>query len=397
MPDISIKIPEYAQAVMDRLCNASEQVYIVGGSLRDALLGLPAHDYDMATSALPSRMREIFSDMRVIDTGIKHGTITVLSEGNPIEITTFRIDGEYSDSRRPDSVSFTRSLGEDLARRDFTVNALAYSREGKLIDLFFGREDLDARLIRAVGVPEKRFSEDALRIMRAFRFSAQLGFDIESSTLIATHTCRGGLASISRERIGIEFLKLICSSSPKKSLELMCKYEIMPYVMGNYNPDSKLFSLLEQMPTVDIARLGVLLVNTDKEKARAILSGLKCSNKQKAGALAVVQGAKMSVCTPEDATHLRATVGEYAELALRASVLLKKSPASASELLKNSVGPSKISELALGGRELMDIGFSGKELGDMLEYLLFVTMHTPELNTKKSLLRLANKKFKERS
>ena len=180
---MTIKIPEYAESVLERLEQNGEEAYIVGGSLRDSLLGKAASDYDVATSALPERTLEIFSDYRVIATGLKHGTVTVMSDGKPIEVTTFRVDGGYSDSRHPDSVSFTRSIEEDVSRRDFTVNAMAYSQRRGLVDLFGGRDDLAKGIIRAVGDPERRFDEDALRIMRAFRFSAQLDFEIEEKSL----------------------------------------------------------------------------------------------------------------------------------------------------------------------------------------------------------------------
>ncbi len=397
MAELKINIPDYALEVMDRLQRAGEQVYIVGGSLRDALLGLPAHDYDMASSALPERCREIFADYRVIDTGLKHGTVTVLSHGHPIEITTFRIDGEYTDSRRPDSVSFTRSLESDLSRRDFTVNAMAYGHEVGLVDLFGGTEDLKNKIIRAVGNAEKRFSEDALRIMRAFRFAAQLGFSIEPSTLKGVYACREGLAHISRERICSELLRLICSKYPTEPLALMCEHDIMPYVLYNYTPSRKLIELLDKCKPGDYIRLGVLLFEAEPEQARKILNGLKCSNKQKTGVLAIMRGAGMCVSTPRDAVSLRAAVGEYAAEAARISELMGISPKGAASMVEESRVPTKISDLAIGGRELTALGFSGKELGGALDFLLSAVMDNPELNDREKLKTLALEKFKERS
>ncbi len=209
MIDISACFPNYARAVMAALDVAGHRGYLVGGSLRDILRGVTPHDYDMTTDATPEEMLEIFRDFRVIPTGLKHGTLTVLSDGHPIEVTTHRVDGEYLDSRRPESVSFTRQLSEDLSRRDFTVNAMAWHPETGLIDLFGGREDLEKGIIRAVGEPQKRFSEDALRILRAFRFAAQLNFEIEPRTLSGAAACREGLAHISAERIFSEVSRML--------------------------------------------------------------------------------------------------------------------------------------------------------------------------------------------
>ena len=207
--DYDFYIPDSVREVMARLAENGESVYIVGGSLRDALLLKEPCDFDLATSAEPLRVCEIFSDKRVIKTGLAHGTVTVIAGGEPIEITTFRIDGEYSDMRRPDGVSFTRRVEDDLSRRDFTVNALAYNDSEGLVDLFGGREDLENKIIRTVGEPRLRFGEDALRIMRAFRFSARLGFTIEEEALRAAGELADRLSFIAKERIFSELLKLM--------------------------------------------------------------------------------------------------------------------------------------------------------------------------------------------
>lgn len=204
-----ILIPEYVRVLMQRLHSRGFEAYIVGGCVRDSVLGIVPHDFDITTNALPEQMLEAFFDMRVIETGLKHGTLTVLSEGNPIEITTYRIDGEYSDGRRPDGVVFTRSIKEDAARRDFTVNALAYSDDEGIVDFFGGINDLKNETIRCVGEPEKRFSEDALRIMRALRFSSTLGFDIDAETKKAIFSMKDRLLGISAERISSELEKLL--------------------------------------------------------------------------------------------------------------------------------------------------------------------------------------------
>ncbi len=393
---INITIPKYALKVMERLWDAGEEAYIVGGSLRDSLIGLEAHDYDMTTSALPSRTSEIFSDMHVIETGLKHGTLTVVSEGNPIEITTFRVDGDYRDARHPESVSFTRSVEADLSRRDFTINAMAYDPRGTLIDLFGGREDLSKKIIRAVGEPKLRFEEDALRIMRAFRFSAQLGFDIEENTLRAADKCKDGLAKISRERIGVEFLRLICSEYPQKPIEQMLKMDIMPYVIGNCRIEKNRLDALSKMPREDVARLGFVFAGEDGASVREALALLKCSNKQKSGTLAVARGAIRRIDTPRAATMLRADVGVYDRFAVRASVLLGISDVSAIALVDGNTAPSRISDLAIDGTELGRMGIKGKDIGKMLEYLLALVIDEPKLNTSELLMKKAKEKQNEK-
>lgn len=198
---------------LERLEKAGFEAYLVGGCVRDSLMGRPVHDHDITTDALPEQVMKVFSDCTVIPTGIRHGTVTVILSGEPLEITTFRIDGSYSDSRRPDEVIFTSDIRDDLSRRDFTMNAIAMSADGKLIDPFGGRDDIEKGIIRCVGDPEKRFTEDALRILRAVRFASQLGFTISDDTAAAVHSMKDRLGLISAERIRDETDKLICGRS----------------------------------------------------------------------------------------------------------------------------------------------------------------------------------------
>ena len=392
--DIEEKIPEYILALMERFRLFGEEAFIVGGSLRDIMLRLEPHDFDLATSALPERTAEIFADSRVIETGMKHGTVTVLVNREPVEITTFRIDGSYTDSRHPDGVSFTRNIKEDLSRRDFTVNAMAYNPYTGLVDPWGGREDLCGRALRAVGDPEKRFSEDALRIMRAFRFSAQLGFDIEEQTLAGARECRLGLERIARERICSEFLRLLSSDGVAHSLRLMVENEILPFVSGGYAPSERVISNIEKMPRDSTARLGFFLCEAEKERAAEIINSLKCSNKQKVGALAVLRGARMSVESEADARRFIGSVGEYAKYAICASVLLEYSPTEAIEWVEKNNAPCAISQLKISGRELTELGFVGKEIGKTLEKLLCAVIENPELNGREELIAIA-KKIKE--
>lgn len=196
-----ITIPGYVDTVLDALWAAGFEAYPVGGCVRDALLGREPADWDVCTSARPEQTEAVFASFRVIETGLRHGTVTVLADGRPVEITTFRTEAGYADGRHPDRVTFVRSLEEDLRRRDFTVNAMALARDGTVIDLFGGREDLRRGIVRCVGAPAERFGEDALRILRALRFAARLGFEIEPGTAAAIHAQRALLANISSERI----------------------------------------------------------------------------------------------------------------------------------------------------------------------------------------------------
>ncbi len=206
-----MKLPLHVYRALKRLGNSGFRAYIVGGSVRDSLLGREASDYDITTDALPQQIMAIFSDTTVIPTGIKHGTVTVFIDDEPIEITTHRTEGKYSDQRHPDAVEFTDRLVDDLRRRDFTMNAIAYSPETGIIDPFDGRADIENKLIRAVGDPYERFSEDALRIVRALRFSAQLGFDVEENTAAAVNAGASLVKKVSGERIAAELSKAINS------------------------------------------------------------------------------------------------------------------------------------------------------------------------------------------
>ena len=204
-----MRLPTSVGAVLGRLRDAGYEAYIVGGSVRDALRGLTPHDYDMTTSATPEEVKAVFAGDRVVETGVKHGSVTGMASGEPVEVTTYRVDGDYRDHRHPDSVTFTRSLEEDLARRDFTMNAIAYAPGVGFVDPFGGCADIDAHIIRAVGEPERRFEEDALRILRALRFSSTLGFAIEEATAAAAYQKRDLLLNVSAERVREEVMKLL--------------------------------------------------------------------------------------------------------------------------------------------------------------------------------------------
>ena len=211
-------LPAGVHNALLRLNDAGFEAWLVGGCVRDRLMGITPHDYDVTTSATPEEIKAVFSDEKTIDTGLRHGTVTVLLSGEPIEITTFRAEDVYSDHRHPDAVRFTQSLHEDLARRDFTVNAIAMGESGRLCDPFGGQADLGNGLLRAVGDPEARFREDALRILRCLRFAAVLGFEIEPETARAMERCKGLLSFVSAERICTELTKLLCGRSVRSVL-----------------------------------------------------------------------------------------------------------------------------------------------------------------------------------
>lgn len=216
--DRVMPVPSSVMKVLDRLYEAGFEGYLVGGCVRDFLMGRHPKDYDVATNAAAEQTEKIFNDFRVIETGIKHGTVTVISDGTPVEVTTYRVDGTYSDGRHPDSVTFSTSIEEDLSRRDFTMNSVAYSPHDGWVDLFGGCEDIRQGTVKCVGEPDRRFGEDALRILRALRFASVLGFDIEPATADAIRRGRHLLHQIAVERITAEVFALMCGQNASEIL-----------------------------------------------------------------------------------------------------------------------------------------------------------------------------------
>lgn len=214
-----MKIPNAVMALMDCLQAHNYEAYVVGGCVRDSLLGFEPHDWDICTSASPQEMLTVFNEYTVLQTGLKHGTVTVMMNGEPIEITAFRTEGAYCDHRHPETVCFVKTLTEDLARRDFTVNAMAYHPSVGLCDPFGGKNDLAAGVLRCVGNPKQRFEEDALRILRALRFAATYGFDIESETALALHDCSPLLTAVSAERVQAELCRMLTGNHVGEVLE----------------------------------------------------------------------------------------------------------------------------------------------------------------------------------
>lgn len=389
-----MQYPQYVSDVIERLERHGHEAYIVGGSVRDTLMGRVPNDYDVATSALPDETLGLFEDMRTIPTGIKHGTVTVINEGNPIEITTFRIDGEYKDSRHPETVSFTRRIEEDLSRRDFTVNAMAYSKTRGLVDPFLGKEDISKKVIRAVGDPEKRFSEDALRIMRAFRFSAQLGFDIDSDTLSAAAAARDKMSQVARERISTELLKLIVSKYAEAPLKTMKDAGFMPFIFKEYLPSNELISAATQKaPSSERIRLAILLSQATDEQKKSILGELRLSTKLSLNILSISKKCSSRLCGDDlSARRFIGGCGELLEDVLSAADALGNLDKEFEERVRDNLAKkvcTSTSELAVNGSDLVKLGIRGTAVGATLAKLLCEVLADPSLNNKKFLLQTA--------
>ena len=279
----TIKLDPGAALLLDALHGAGHAAYAVGGCVRDSLLGLDPHDWDLCTSARPEQVMALFGEEKCIPTGLQHGTVTVKQGGRLYETTTFRTEGAYSDGRHPDAVCFVPDVREDLARRDFTINAMAYSAEEGLIDPFGGQDDLAAHLVRAVGEPERRFEEDALRILRLYRFAARFGFAIDPATGAAARALGPHLDCVSAERIQEELLKLLAAPRPGSYLEPAVLAVVLPELEPEKQPErfaelcrtiDRIEPTAENVPT----RLAALLCPLGEAGARKALRKLKCSN-----------------------------------------------------------------------------------------------------------------------
>ena len=278
-PQIKISIPAAASRLLGALRRAGFEAYVVGGCVRDSLLGRTPGDWDICTSARPEQVRTVFSAYRQILTGEKHGTVAVIVGGTPYEITTYRVDGQYHDSRHPDAVQFVPQVQPDLARRDFTINAMAYNEKEGLVDPFGGQADLQSGIVRAVGVPRQRFTEDALRILRLYRFAARFGFSIDPPTAQAAQELCAHLDCVSVERIEEELAKLLSAPAPAAYLDKKILLVILPELSSE--------ALAAAKPVVDACpagaenlsiRLAALLLSLGEDGIRRTLKRLRCSN-----------------------------------------------------------------------------------------------------------------------
>ncbi len=366
---MELAIPAAVTAVLDRLEEAGFEAYLVGGCVRDFLRGTAPHDYDVTTSALPEEMKRVFSGWRTVETGLRHGTLTVLSSGLPVEVTTYRVDGEYTDRRRPDSVTFTPSLTEDLARRDLTVNAMAYSPRRGIVDPFGGREDLEGRCLRAVGDPERRFTEDALRILRTLRFAATLDFSIEEGTAAAVRAMAPTARLVAAERIREELFRLFLG---KGALRILRDYrEAVSEVLPEATPLSGLDALPESLPV----RLAALLFPAGPSAAEAALLRLKSDRATTDAAVALCRLAVAELSSDRAALCrcLRKEGEAILRDAFRLRAVLGHDDGAAERELTAILAtgfPYRLSDLAIGGRELKALGIpAGPRLGEILEVL----------------------------
>ncbi len=395
-PNISEKIPQYVRDVMSALARAGYRGYLVGGSLRDLLRGVTPHDYDLTTDATPDEMKRAFADFRVIPTGLAHGTLTVLSGGNPIEVTTHRCDGAYLDARHPESVSFTRLLQEDLSRRDFTINAMAWNDEVGLVDLFGGREDLAAGVIRAVGDPATRFSEDALRILRAFRFSAQLNFTMDAATLAACRETREGLSKISVERILSELSRLLAAPAAARGLTALLDAECGTAVFGNAIVDRAAIAALAALPPRAEVRLAMLLFEESPEGARALCRRLHASSAFCDTVAGLLRAAHAPLPTSAyEARRFAVTHWQVWEHALSLLAARGVDVTQAHTLLAAAVRDGtaiEVRRLAVNGKELQErVGVLPAKTARLLARLQDLVWQEPTRNKKATLLALAAK------
>lgn len=441
-------MPKNVDTAINLLQSAGFEAYAVGGCVRDSLLGKTPNDWDITTSAKPEDMKSVFADFHCIDTGIKHGTVTVVIDGEPLEITTFRLDGEYEDNRHPKSVTFTSDLGADLGRRDFTVNAMAYSKKTGTVDLFGGQNDLKNKIIRCVGDPDRRFNEDALRILRALRFASALDFEIEEKTAQSLLKNRALLGNISEERIAKELLKLVCGKGAKRILTDFAPvlFEILPELQPMYknshdNPHhcydiyEHTLIAVESIDPEPTLRFAMLLHDCGKpavkkfdengvahfyghqrisaEISAQILARLKVSNKFRDEILFLVSNHdrwELYENTEKMPRYLSkfGLDGVLNLLKVMRADVLAQSPeyryrldqiADAEETAKNLAAQKpclSLSELQINGRTLMDIGIpQGRKLGAVLAQLLDEVIDGVTKNTQEALTTRAREIYRE--
>ena len=396
-----IDLPKNVENIIGSLEEHGFEGFAVGGCVRDSLLKKTPKDWDITTDALPVDMKKIFK--KTFDTGIAHGTVTVLMDGVGYELTTYRIDGNYSDGRHPDSVSFSKSLSEDLCRRDFTINAMAYSNKKGIVDLFDGRKDLQNGIIRAVGDAKKRFDEDALRMLRAVRFAAQLGFKIDDDTFEAIKEKAKLLSKVSKERIFVELNKSLCGDFAQNIK--------MVYTSGLYRYIGKEFAKLDKSIYDFYPRKfhnkkhmywAAFLENIENvEAVKKILFELKSDNATRNNAYLLVKELKNPLpSSDEDIRWSLHRIG--ADLFCDYIEILKSDKKNVDILDKIDTIENRyililkenhayeISMLDITGKDLMDIGISkGPKIGEVLEFLLKKVIENPLNNEKSSLLRLA--------
>ena len=404
-----MELPENVRNIISTIEKNGCEAYAVGGCVRDTLMGKTPSDWDITTSALPMQVKSMFG--RTVDTGLKHGTVTVMIGKTGYEVTTYRIDGEYKDGRHPESVEFALNLVEDLKRRDFTINAMAYNDKNGLVDEFDGRGDLERKVIRCVGNPMERFTEDALRMMRAIRFSAQLSFDIHPDTYDAINKLSDTIKQVSMERIQVELTKTLVSDNPEK-VELFYSTGIFAAVLpeisrifeGRYRQNA--LCMVRFTENTPVLRYAALLNSLEPEEARSLLRRLKMDNHTDKKKKAIVAKSKGKIDENEPA--IREALNRLGKDLMNNLLIHSEALAKAKEEItgvklygthNHIVAVRKmmegiidrgdcftIKDLDITGNDLIEYGMSGSQIGRTLNELLHVVMDNPKLNDKATLI-----------
>lgn len=429
-----IYIPGYVESIIEKLENHGYEAFLVGGSLRDSILGKEPNDFDITTNAKPDKIEEVFSDFKTVSIGSEFGTIVVVQEEGNIEITTYRIEGEYEDGRRPSDVSFANNILEDLGRRDFTINSMAYNKNKGIIDPYNGRDDLDKGIIRAVGNPIERFKDDHLRILRGIRFATQLDFEIEEETYLAICQESQSLVNISMERIYTEFTKIVLSPIPSKGIKLMLESNILEllfpeimksvgFVQKNPHHDKDVFMhslcVLDNVPPILELRLAALFHDIAKpycftvddegighfyghdklgvEITKIILLRLKAPN-ELINKVCLLINDHMSHHNDMGPKGLKRQISRVGIDNIYNLLKLQIGDRLCSSNENNDIEfllerekhiqsileykePYEKSQLVINGNDIIALGYEeGKLIGDILEYLLEQVLEDPKLN-----------------
>ena len=393
---MNIHLPAPVRYAMNTLTRAGHQAYIVGGSVRDVLLGIEPHDYDITTSALPEEMQELFARDKILTNGLKHGTLTLIKYGMAVEMTTFRIDGEYSDGRHPDDIEFTGNLYEDVMRRDLTVNALCWNPEVGLIDYVEGEDDIQKKLIRCVGDPDRRFAEDGLRILRALRFSAALDFEIDPMTAESAIHNTGNLAAIAVERVLTELKKLLAGPRAEQVLVGFRPVfdEILPE-MAHLTDDQYMLAArrVALTPPAPELRLAALLYGLEPEKTAACAERLKFSKATKKFIEQVAQNKDRPM--PSSRPEMRYLAGELGEEGLAALVELRTADLRAMCHLVIQQGDCvTVRQLDVTQEDLHAAGVSRRKSSACLNFLLQEVIEDRLTNEKAALIEAAQANFR---
>lgn len=389
---MKLEIPTNVKILMQTLEDNGYECYVVGGAIRSLLLHLPVHDYDLTTNALPDEMEEALKDFKLIETGIQHGTITVISSHMPVEITTYRKDTTYKDHRHPDEVVFTHTIKEDCARRDFTINAFCYNDTSGILDFFEGRKDLDAHLIRCIGDPYQRFEEDALRILRAIRFASQLGFEIEENTSKAIMDLKYSLRYVSMERIHEEFTRFL-SGEGCVSLFYPYRKVISIFLHEIDAMDEEWESLIKHLKASkkdpDI-RMAILLTSHCFSDPKNTLRRMKYSNADILKITQMIAHQKDPIETRKDILHLLNTLQcdftDYMEYRNAMDQTEHTDAYQIYDSIRKNGDCYSLKQLAINGNDLLKAGFQGKEISETLQKCLSSVMNGNIPNTREALL-----------